>query len=315
MKYSVVVPIYNDGYLAATCAQEVRDVFCSILGTQHIAQEMELIFINDGSRNDSLSTLIGLCSTFDFVRVIELSRNFGQHQALAAGFHEARGEIVVRMNVDLQDSPSDLPLLLTALHEGDCDLVIGQYDTRQSPLKDRITSKIFFWMFKYLSGIEVPHNSSPMRAMSRRFINAYNQLTEKSRFPQGLDQWLGFKQHYVTIEHRERQDGKSSYTFRKRLALAMTGILYFSDRPILLVASFGFVAACAGFAVGLYVVAAKLGGATYLPGYTSIVAIGLLAFGIQLTALGLIGLYIGRIFREVQNRPLYLIRETYGKNH
>ena len=147
------------------------------------------------------------------------------------------------------------------------------------------------------------------------FINAYNRLTEKSRFPQGLDMWLGFRQCYVEIDHLPRADKKSSYSFIARLSLALMGLLYFSDRPIKLVTAGGFTIAVLGFLLVGAIFIGKLFGAALLPGYASLAAIALLTFGIQLTSLGLIGLYIGRIFAEVQNRPLYLIRETYGKSH
>jgi glycosyltransferase involved in cell wall biosynthesis len=309
MKYSIVIPIYNDGYLARAMCEEVARVFSTIAG------EKELLFINDGSANDSLETLKGLVADFSFVRVIDLSRNFGQHIALACGFREAKGEIIIRMNVDQQDPPAELPKLIAAVEQDDCDLVVGQYAERKSPLRSKITSFVYFALFRFLTGLDVPHNTSPMRVMSRRFIDAYNRLTEKSRFPQGLDIWLGFKQRYIEIEHRERIDKKSSYTFMKRLRLASDGILYFSDRPIKMVMVFGFIMAVIGAVLGGAIVMAKIMGIQFLPGYASLAVLGLVTFGIQLTSLGLVGLYIGRIFKETQNRPLYLIREVYGKGH
>lgn len=312
MKYSVVVPIYNDAYLARPLCEELVRVLETLTPVRPLRHAMELLFINDGSKNDSLDTLRQLVKEFDMVRVIDLSRNFGQHQAIACGFKEARGDIVIRMNVDMQDPPAELPKLLAVMAQDDADLVVGQYTTRKSPLKDKLTSAIYFSCFRFLTGLEVPHNTSPMRAMSRRFITAYNTLTEKSRFPQGLDCWLGFRQRTVPIEHRARADKKSSYTFTKRLALAFNGIVYFSDRPIKLVTAFGFIVACFGLALGLSIVANKIAGTEYLPGYASLAAMGLITFGIQLTSLGIIGLYVGKIFKEVQNRPLYVVRETYS---
>lgn len=309
MKYSIVIPIYNDGYLAKPMCEALERVFVDLPGG------MELIFIDDGSKNDSLAELLALLPVFHFVRVIELSRNFGQHSALACGFHEAKGDIVIRMNVDQQDPPEELPKLLQVFEQDDADLVIGRYKARRSPLSSRITSYIYFQLFRFLTGLNVPHNTSPMRVMSQRFIGAYNNLTEKSRFPQGLDLWLGFRQRYVEIEHRERQDRRSSYTFVKRLRLALDGVLYFSDRPIKIVMAFGFVVAIAGLALGASIIVAKLTGIEYLPGYASLVVLGLVTFGIQLTSLGLVGLYIGKIFKEVQNRPLYLVREIHEQSH
>lgn len=306
--YSVVVPIYNDGYLARALCEELARVFAQMGST------FELIFVNDGSRNDSLKQLQALTTEFDFVTVVDLSRNFGQHQAIACGFRLARGERIIRLNVDMQDPPSELPRMIAAMDAGDLDLVVGHYSARQSPLTSKLTSYLYFKIFRFLTGFEVPRNSSAIRVMSRRFIDAYNSLTEKTHFPQGLDAALGFRQHSIEIEHRPRIDGKSSYTFTKRLALALNGILYFSDRPIKLMVGFGFAVACIGVFLGLFIVTSQLLGTHYLPGYASLAAIGLFTFGIQLTCLGVLGLYIGRIFREVQNRPAYIVRETYGRN-
>ena len=307
VKYSIVVPIYNDAYLAEALCAEVTKVFKNIHGT------LELLFINDGSHNDSLDILCNIAKKYDFVRVIDLSRNFGQHEALACGYREAKGEIVVRMNVDMQDPPRELPKLLQAMTSEDADIVVGQYRIRKSPVINKFTAFCYYALFKFLTGLKAEQNTSPLRVMNRRFINAYNALTEKSRFPQGLDLWLGFRQRYVEIEHQPRIDKKSAYNFWSRLSLAMTGLVYFSDRPIKLVIAGGFCAAMVGVLISAYILLGKLLGTSFAPGYASLAAIGLLTFGIQLSSLGLIGLYIGKIFKEVQNRPLYIVRETYGQ--
>lgn len=312
MKYSVVVPIYNDGYLAHDFCKECYRVFSELLGSESVDDQLELIFINDGSHDGSLKSLVELSNQFNFVRVIDLSRNFGQHQAIACGLRQSNGTIIVRSNVDMQDPLSELPKLLRPVEESNVDLAIGQYRSRRSPLMDKLTSSAYFSMFRFLSGIDVPRNTSPLRAMSRRFVDAYNQLTEKSRFPQGLDYWLGFEHILIPIEHRKRTDKKSSYTLVKRLRLGLEGALYFSDRPIILMTLFGFVLGVIGGSLGLWFLITRLLGASYLPGYASLAAIGLGAFGIQLCCLGVVGLYVGKIFKETQNRPLYIIRETYG---
>jgi len=179
---------------------------------------------------------------------------------------------------------------------------------------NRASAYLYFVLFRLFTGFHTPQNTSPLRAMSRRFVDAYNALTEKSRFPQGLDQWLGFRHRYVEIEHHDRADQRSAYNFWSRLRLAVNGILYFSDRPLILVALGGFVLALLGVALGGYIVAERLVGVDYLPGYASLASIGLIAFGIQLGCTGLVGLYVAKIFREVQNRPLYIVRERYEQD-
>jgi glycosyltransferase involved in cell wall biosynthesis len=304
---SIVVPIYGDGYLARAFCAEVMNVMVPYSGPEGF----EVIFVNDGSRDDSLQELLKLGAQYPFVTVVDLSRNFGQHAAIACGMHKARGQVVLRMNVDMQDPPAEIPRMVDTLREGDFDLVVGRYAERRSPWLNKVTALLFFYIFKFLTGFESPQNTSPLRAMSRRFVAAYNGLTEKSRFPQGLDQWLGFRHKYIEIEHRDRVDGRSSYNFWSRLKLALNGVLYFSDRPLTLVALAGFCLAAFGFVLSAYVIAEKLLGVEYLPGYASLVALALTGFGVQLGCTGLVGLYVAKIFREVQNRPLYIVRETY----
>jgi glycosyltransferase involved in cell wall biosynthesis len=310
---SIVVPIYGDGYLAHALCVEMERVMSAYLGAP-LRERLELIFVNDGSRDDSLQALLAAKRAFDFVRVIDLSRNFGQHSAIACGMRDARGEVVMRMNVDMQDPPAEIPKLLQAQREGGYDLVVGQYAVRKSPLMNRLSAHVYYVLFRFLTGFDTPQNTSPLRAMNRRFVDAYNALTEKSRFPQGLDQWLGFRQKYVEIEHRSRADGRSAYNFSSRLRLALNGILYFSDRPLQLVVLAGLAVASAGLLLAAYIVTEKLLGADYLPGFASLASIGLIALGMQLGCTGLVGLYVAKIFREVQNRPLYIVRERYEQD-
>jgi glycosyltransferase involved in cell wall biosynthesis len=311
MTYSIVVSIYNDGYLAHDFTKEILRVFQSYLNAERISEKVELIFVNDGSKDDSIITLKSLLEKFDFVKVIDLSRNFGQHAAIACGLKQSIGEVVLRMNVDMQDPPYEIPKLLDLIKTGDYDLVVGQYAVRSSPLINRFTAYCYFATFKYLTGFETPQNTSPLRVMHRKFVNAYNSLTEKSRFPQGLDQWLGFRHKYVEIEHQARIDMRSSYNFYSRLKLAINGLLYFSDRPLMLVVITGLLFALIGVVLAITFILGKLVGINYVPGYISIVSLALIGLGLQLGCTGLVGLYVAKIFKEVQNRPLYIIREQY----
>ena len=204
MNFSIVVSIYGDGYLAEDFAIETLRVFQLYLQSENISENVELIFVNDGSKDDSLDELKALQDKFNYIKLIDLSRNFGQHAAIACGLKESTGDIVLRMNVDMQDPPTEIPKLLDLIKTGEYDLVVGQYAARKSPVINRFTAYCYFSAFKLLTGFETPQNTSPLRAMSRKFVNAYNSLTEKSRFPQGLDQWLGFRHKYVEIEHKAR---------------------------------------------------------------------------------------------------------------
>ncbi len=307
MKYSIVVPIYNDGYLALAFCNQISAVMIPLAGTSGF----ELIFINDGSSDESLEQLRETQLQFHFVRVMDLSRNFGQHAAIACGLQEAAGDVVLRMNVDMQDPPYEIPKLVRVLESDDYDLVVGVYSVRESPLIDRASAWLYYTIFRLLTGFAVPQNTSSLRAMSRRFVNAYNGLTEKSRFPQGLDQWLGFKQKYIQIEHQPRIDKRSSYTFWSRLKLGLDGVLYFTNRPLQIVAYGGLLMSAIGLVLAMYIILDRWLGNAYLPGFAAITSVSLVAFGLQVFCIGIVGTYVAKIFREVQNRPLFLIRQRF----
>jgi dolichol-phosphate mannosyltransferase len=310
--YSLVVPIYNDGYLAPAFCAEMERVMSAYVQGKPLAEEFELIFVNDGSKDNSLQVLVELAEQYSFVKLIDLSRNFGQHAAIACGMRSARGDIVLRMNVDMQDPPLEIPRMIDTLVKNNSDLVVGKYKARKSSLTNRMTAKVYYSLFRLLTGFETPQSTSALRAMSRRFVDSYNALTEKSRFPQGLDQWLGFEHSYIDIEHQKRVDNKSAYNFWSRTRLGVSGILYFSDRPLVLMALSGLLVALGGLLLGVWVIAEKYVVGNIVPGYTSLASIGLIAFGTQLGCLGIVGLYIAKIFKEVQNRPLYVVKATYG---
>jgi len=177
VRYSFIVPIYNDSYLAEEFCQEYLKVFRHHLGLEDISPQAELIFVNDGSRDESAETLAQLPARFPFVRVVNLSRNFGQHIALSCGYHHARGESVGMINVDMQEHPDQIPALLHHIEHTDCDIVFGVRRARSGSGADSFTSRLFGIVLNKLTGHEVPLNIATLRVMNRRFLNAYNSLS------------------------------------------------------------------------------------------------------------------------------------------
>lgn len=315
MLYSFVVPIYNDGELAPDFAAEFERVFQKHLGRERIDGRAELIFVDDGSRNQSVRVLVEqVLPRFSFVRVIELSRNFGQHIALSCGYQHARGRYVGMLNVDMEDPPDQIPRLLEVLERGEADIVHGQYQSRDVTWLNKVTSRGFNALLNRLTGYEVPQDSATLRIMNRRFVDAYNALTEKSRYIPGLEFWLGFRHAYVPMRHQRRTRGRSSYNFRRRLRMALETIISFSDLPLKMAAALGMGVALVGLVMALYLVVSKLFFVDYQAGYTSTIAIVVFLGGVQILVVGLASLYIGRILREVQNRPLYVVRELYEEH-
>lgn len=308
----MIVPIYNDGYLAEAFCIEYEKEFQEYLGKYQIEIDVELIFVNDGSKNDSIDRLIYLSKQKKFVKVIDLSRNFGQHIALSCGYQNAKGQYVGMLNVDMQEPPSEILKLLDFIKEKKFDIVYGLSDERKTSFFNRITSKSFAFVLNYLTNSQMPLNVTTLRIMNRKFVDAYNSLSEKSRYIPGLETWLGFKHGYLPILHKEREIGKSSYNFRKRLKMAIESIISFSDYPLRLIVGFGCIVAFIGFLLTVFLLISKLFFANIQAGYTTTISLITFIGGIQIMVIGFASLYIGRILKEVQNRPLYIINEKFN---
>lgn len=312
MKYSFIVPIYNDGALARDFCREMAATFRRYLGHDDLARDLEIIFVDDGSANESPALLKQVCDEFRFARLIALSRNFGQHIAISAGYRAARGDHVGMLNVDQEDPPHQLPKLLDALASGEYDIVGGRCQRTGISRTQRVTSYLFHTMLNRLTGYNTPVNGSTLRVMTRRAVDQYNALTERSRYIPGLEMWLGLRYGWVDVEHQPRKVGKSSYNFRRRLRMAIASIISFSDFPLRLAVKFGGATAALGFLLGVAVIIDRLFLRTLLPGYASTLAAIVTLGGVQIAVTGVASLYIGRILVEVQGRPLFVIRETYG---
>jgi glycosyltransferase involved in cell wall biosynthesis len=310
---SLVVPIYNDGWLAKDFLERFKEVFIKYLNSEDLDSYVELIFVNDGSSNGSIIEIIQLSKSYRFVKVIDLSRNFGQHIALTAGYQFSKGDYVGMMNVDLQEDVSQFVKLVDFLKENpNYDFALGLREKRNDGVINKITSYLFHKTLNFLTGDNTPTNSSTVRAMSRAFLNAYLDLTEKDRYLPALENWLGFNHAYLPIIHTERKKGKSSYNFIKRLKMAVNAIITFSDKPIKIAVIIGFIITFLGFLMMFRLIIMKLFYAEMQPGYTSTLTLIIFFSGLHLMFLGLASIYIGKILREVQNRPLFIIKKTYN---
>jgi glycosyltransferase involved in cell wall biosynthesis len=309
-KYTFVVPIYNDGYLAAKFCEVFSQVMKSYLVCEDIADLVELIFVNDGSTDDSQERLTALSQSIRFVRIVEFSRNFGHHIAVTCGYGFARGDFVGLINVDMQDPPDQIPLLLDYLRNSDCDLVIGSRPARKDGFITKRSSRAFFATMNFLTNSRRPTNLAVLRVMTRRFVDTYNRFSEHRPYVNGIEEWLGFKAGYVAITHKPRATGKSSYTLFKKFRLAFDAILSFSDLPLKLTAGFGLLCSVVGFALCSYLIVARMLSSAFQPGFTATVSIVVFLGGVQILSIGLLSLYVGRILQEVQNRPRYVIKST-----
>ena len=312
--YSFVVPIYNDGYLVDSFCETINDEMKRSLDASDISNDVEVIFVNDGSSDESQRQLEITATKYVFVKVVELSRNFGQHVAVSCGYRLASGRFVGMMNVDMQDPPDQLHLLLKEIESGNCDIVIGLRSERKDKWTERVTSVVFNQTLNWLTGATTPTNAAALRIMNRRFVDAYNSLNEKTPYIPGLEHWLGFRHSWVPIRHDERLVGKSSYTFRKRLRMAGESILGFSDLPLRFAALLGTGITLIGCVLTLGLLVRRIMFANLLGGYTSTITVIVILGGTNLLFMGLIGLYLGRVLQEVQGRPRCVIKSLVNIN-
>ena len=300
---SVVSPVYG----CEGCLEELADRIhsaCGALGT------VEIIFVDDASPDRSWDRIVEISSSRPWVWGLRLSRNFGQHSAISAGLQHARGEWVVVMDCDLQDVPEEIPRLLTKAHLDDLDVVFAQRISRRDSIPKRFSSNLFFGMLSWLTG--VPHDASTANfgAYSRKVVDAVNQMPERDRTFPLMVKWVGFRQGVLPVLHAERTVGKSSYSFKRMLKLATGIVLSYSEKPLRLVALAGLAFSTVALGMVVYSFWQWMQGAVQVAGFTSIMASVWLVGGATMFCLGVVGLYVGQVFRNAQGRPYFLVSET-----
>jgi len=309
IKFSVVIPIYNEeGNLQELYCRltAVLDNLCNEEGFPPLSYE--IILVDDGSADNSWQLIKEFHKKDPQVKGISFSRNFGHHIAITAGLDHARGKAVVLMDGDLQDPPEEIPKLYEKFKDG-YDIVFAIREKRDDTLFKRFSSWLFVRTLKRISNVEIDLDSGIFRIISSRSVLGMRRFREKSRFLTGMMNWLGYSRIGVPTIRHERYAGRSKYTLFKLLRLAWHGITAFSYFPLQLSIYLGFSVSFISFMAGIYMIYRKLMYDIPLMGYTSIIVSLFFIGGIILLVLGVIGEYIGRIYEEVQNRPLYLIKD------
>lgn len=309
LAFSVIIPIYNEEENIPELYKRLTAVMGKLCSDEGFSIDgYEIILVDDGSADRSWQLIKELHVKDQRVKGISFSRNFGHHNAITAGLDYARGEAVILMDGDLQDPPEEIPRLYEKSKEG-YDLVYAIREKRTDPIFKKITSRLFLRMLRKISNVDVNLQSGIFRIISKRCAENMKSLREKSRFIIGLMSWVGFSQAGVEIERHKRYAGRSKYTLFKLFKLAWHGVTSFSYIPLQLATYFGFGVAAVSFLIGIYILYRKLFLGIPLLGYASIIVSLFFLGGIILFVLGVIGEYIGRIYTEVQNRPLYVIKE------
>ncbi|MBN2808378.1 MAG: glycosyltransferase family 2 protein [Deltaproteobacteria bacterium] len=308
MKISLVVPVYNEQDTIPVFFEAVKNnrLFCEY--------EIEIIFINDGSTDNTAEFAAKLALANPLVSVINFSRNFGKEAALLAGLEYATGDAVIPIDVDLQDPIEVIPLLIEKWGQG-ADIVLAKRSDRScdSYLKRR-SAEMFYKVNNYLSDFKIEENVGDFRLMSRQVVEAIKMLPERKLFMKGLLSWVGFKTDIVEYTRAKRIAGTTKFNTWKLWNFAIEGITSFSTLPLRIWTYIGCVIAIISLFYSLWMVADKLIWGNPVPGYPSLITAILFLGGIQLIGIGVIGEYIGRIYMETKARPRYIIKSITGNN-
>lgn len=306
VKYSIIVPMYNEEEVIEHTYERLKQVMDST------DESYELIFVNDGSKDRTVE-LISIIGDFDpNVRLINFSRNFGHQIAISAGMDYAQGDAIVVIDADLQDPPEVIIDMIAKWKEG-YEVVYGKRLKRKGETAfKKLTAKFFYRILRGLTNVDIPVDTGDFRLIDRKVCDVLRGLKEKNRFVRGLVSWIGFRQTMVEYEREERFAGETKYPLKKMIAFAIDGITSFSYKPLKMATYIGFALSLTSFLYLIVVIFQKLFTGSTIAGWASIVAVNLLFNGIILLLLGIIGEYIGRIYDESKNRPLYIVREVQG---
>lgn len=300
---SIVSPVYRSASLVHELAQQVAAAAAGI------TPAYEIILVNDGSPDDAWERILEACAANPRVVGLNLSRNFGQHPAIAAGLAHSRGEWVVVMDADLQDRPDEIPNLYRHAVAGDWDVVQAQRVARQDGWLKRFASAAFYQTLSWLTGTRHDASIANFGIYRRRVVDTIVGMPEQNRVFPVMIRWIGFRRTVLGVQHAARPEGKSSYNLKRMLNLALDIMLAYSDKPLRLVVKLGFGMSLLALGMTLYVLVRALLGAYAVSGYASLmISIWFLA-GLVISILGMLGLYIGKIFEGVKQRPIYIVRD------
>lgn len=304
--YSFIIPVYNE----AETLPELRTRICEIM--DRMDGSAEVVLINDGSRDRSYETMLEINRQDPRFKIIHFARNFGHQMAISAGMDLASGQAVIIMDADLQDPPEVVLEMAQRWRQG-YEVVYGVREEREGETWfKRVTAAGFYRILRHVTDLDIPADVGDFRLVDRKALDAFRALREKHRYVRGMFTWIGFKQIGVHYKRSARFAGNTKYPLKKMLKLAMDGVVSFSMAPLRMALNVGFVLAGVAFLGGVTSIIAKFAGAFVVPGWVSLMVVESFMGGLILVVLGVMGEYVGRIYEEVKDRPLYLVRDLIG---
>ncbi len=301
---SIIIPCYNEEETIPLYLKAVAPI------RHKIPEPIEFIFINDGSKDNSLNILKELSSKFEGIKFISFSRNFGKEAALLAGLREAKGDYVAVMDVDLQDPPELLVKMYDIITTKSVDCVATRRDTREGePVIRSFFAELFYKIVNKISSTKMVDGARDFRLMTRQMVDAILSLTEYNRFSKGLFEWVGFETEYIAYDNVERSTGISKWNFWSLFSYSIDGIINFSEMPLNIASVMGALACLFSGIAMVYIIIRTIVFGDPTSGWPSLVTIVLFVGGLQLLSLGIIGKYISKIFLETKRRPNYIIKE------
>ncbi len=302
---SIVIPVYNEEKGLTKITKRIFEVFDKIP-----KYDFEIVFVDDGSYDDSLNELIALNKENPKINYLSFSRNFGHQLAVKAGLDNANGMCVISMDADLQHPPELIVEMLQKWEEGYDIVYTRRKDDKGTSFFKRKTSAAYYRFLNFLSDIEIEQGAADFRLLDRKVVDILRNLSENNLFLRGLVKWMGFSQYGIDYAPGTREFGKTKYNVRKMISLAITGITSFSTRPLRIASWIGLTASAIGFTYAIFAFIAFFFTDLNLTGWTSLIMAVIFFGGIQLLTLGIIGEYIGKLFMQVKGRPNYIIKKS-----
>lgn len=303
-KISILVPCYNEEKSIPLLYPELKKIM-----DNQSSYEWEVLFVDDGSRDNTVSLIKSLRAEDKRINFVALSRNFGKENAMLAGFDYVNGDCMVIMDADLQDPPSCIPEMLKYWEQGFKDVYAKRADRGKESILRKMFSILFYRILDYTTRFDVLQNVGDFRLLDRQCIDALRKLRESERYTKGMFCWIGFNKKEIVFDRGDRVAGESKWSFISLLNLAIEGITSFTTAPLRLATILGFVIATIAFFLLIFYTLKTLLFGDPVQGFTTLISIMLFLGGVELFCIGILGEYIGRIFNETKNRPIYLVAE------